>query len=120
MKFASFAHGGKASWGAVHDGAVVDLGHLSPSLKQALAAGKLPATSAGLDAATRIPLADIRWLPVIPDPDKILCVGLNYEKHRVETGRSDVQHPTIFARFANSPSSGRWCLTGWIGRASSR
>ena len=102
MKFASFAYGAKSSWGAVHDGALVDLGHLSPSLKQAIMADALPATPAELDPATRIPVSDIRWLPVIPDPDKILCVGLNYENHRTETGRSEVQHPTIFVRFANS------------------
>ena len=39
---------------------------------------------------------------MIPNPDKIFCVGLNYETHRKETGRSVVSHPTIFARFANT------------------
>jgi 2-keto-4-pentenoate hydratase/2-oxohepta-3-ene-1,7-dioic acid hydratase in catechol pathway len=48
------------------------------------------------------PLASIIWLPVIPNPDKILCIGLNYETHRVETGRSEVENPTVFGRFANS------------------
>ena len=38
---------------------------------------------------------------MIPNPDKILCIGLNYETHRKETGRSEVEHPTIFARYAN-------------------
>ena len=37
-----------------------------------------------------------------PNPDKILCVGLNYETHRKETGRAEVEHPTIFSRYANS------------------
>nr|WP_240989225.1 fumarylacetoacetate hydrolase family protein [Salipiger mangrovisoli] len=48
------------------------------------------------------PLGDVTWLPVLPNPPKILCVGLNYETHRKETGRSEVAHPTIFARYANS------------------
>jgi 2-keto-4-pentenoate hydratase/2-oxohepta-3-ene-1,7-dioic acid hydratase in catechol pathway len=39
---------------------------------------------------------------VIPNPDKILCIGLNYETHRKETGRSEVENPTVFGRFANS------------------
>ena len=56
----------------------------------------------GLRDAKRYPLADIEWLPVIPNPDKILCVGLNYEMHRKETGRAEVDNPTIFTRFANS------------------
>ncbi len=53
-------------------------------------------------SATAIPLSKITWLPVIPNPDKILCVGLNYETHRKETGRSEVEHPTIFPRYFNS------------------
>jgi 2-keto-4-pentenoate hydratase/2-oxohepta-3-ene-1,7-dioic acid hydratase in catechol pathway len=39
---------------------------------------------------------------VIPLPEKIFCVGLNYEMHRKETGRAVVEHPTIFTRFANT------------------
>ena len=53
-------------------------------------------------AAQSFATADLTWLPVIPNPDKILCVGLNYETHRKETGRSEVENPTIFARYANS------------------
>ena len=36
-------------------------------------------------------LSEIKFLPVIPNPDKILCIGLNYETHRKETGRSEVE-----------------------------
>ena len=39
---------------------------------------------------------------MIPNPDKILCIGLNYETHRKETGRTEVENPTVFGRFANS------------------
>ena len=102
MKFASFKHHGTSSWDAVHDGVVFDLGKPSPSLKKAIATGILPATAAGLDPAKRISTSDVWWLPVMGDPDKILCIGLNYEKHRNETGRSEVRHPTIFTRFANT------------------
>ena len=52
--------------------------------------------------AKRYPAAGITWLPVIPNPDKILCIGLNYETHRKETGRTEVENPTVFGRFANS------------------
>uniref|UniRef100_UPI0034D22F9A fumarylacetoacetate hydrolase family protein n=1 Tax=Acinetobacter baumannii TaxID=470 RepID=UPI0034D22F9A len=52
--------------------------------------------------AKRQPLAKIKFLPVIPNPDKILCIGLNYENHRKETGRTEVENPTVFGRFANS------------------
>jgi 2-keto-4-pentenoate hydratase/2-oxohepta-3-ene-1,7-dioic acid hydratase in catechol pathway len=46
--------------------------------------------------------SDITFLPVIPDPEKIMCVGLNYVEHKKETGRPDVDNPTIFTRFADS------------------
>ena len=41
-------------------------------------------------------------MPVIPDPEKIFCIGLNYQEHKKETGRPDVDNPTIFTRFANT------------------
>jgi 2-keto-4-pentenoate hydratase/2-oxohepta-3-ene-1,7-dioic acid hydratase in catechol pathway len=46
--------------------------------------------------------SDITFLPVIPDPEKIMCIGLNYLEHKKETGRPDVDNPTIFTRFADS------------------
>ena len=45
--------------------------------------------------------SDLTLLPVIPDPAKILCIGLNYQKHKEETGRPDVDNPTIFTRFSD-------------------
>ena len=46
--------------------------------------------------------SDVTLLPVIPDPSKLLCIGLNYQKHKIETGRPDADHPTIFTRFSDS------------------
>ena len=42
----------------------------------------------------------MKYLPVITNPDKILCVGINYKAHQEETGRDPTSHPTIFVRFA--------------------
>lgn len=106
MKLASFAVSGRATWGIVEGDEVLDLGALLggrlPDLKAAIAAGALPDLPAEASRAARHALSTITWLPVIPNPDKILCVGLNYETHRTETGRAAVGHPTIFARYANS------------------
>ncbi len=106
MKVASFRHRGEASWGIVEGDVLFDVGAVLrrefPDVKSLLAAGSWAAARAAVSSAPRMPLADIQWLPVIPNPDKILCVGLNYETHRRETGRAEVGHPTIFARFANS------------------
>ena len=106
MKFASFKINGTASWGLVDGGEVVDLGAALrdrlPDLKSAIAANALTEAAKVGARAPRHPLAAIIWLPVIPNPDKILCIGLNYETHRKETGRDEVANPTVFGRFANS------------------
>ena len=106
MKLASFRHAGTTSWGIVLDGAIADvgavLGSQLPDLKAAIAAGALQAAHEAASRAPRLGFDAIAWLPVIPNPDKILCIGLNYEEHRKETGRAVVGNPTIFTRFANS------------------
>jgi 2-keto-4-pentenoate hydratase/2-oxohepta-3-ene-1,7-dioic acid hydratase in catechol pathway len=45
---------------------------------------------------------EIHFLPVVPDPGKILCVGLNYDSHRKEAGREQADHPAIFIRYADT------------------
>jgi 2-keto-4-pentenoate hydratase/2-oxohepta-3-ene-1,7-dioic acid hydratase in catechol pathway len=102
MKFASFRQGDRVSWGLVEGDRVADLGSVYPDLKSAIAAGGLEKAASSAAAAPRVALADIVFLPVIPNPDKILCIGLNYEEHRKETGRTEVENPTVFGRFANS------------------
>ena len=47
-------------------------------------------------------LDEITFEPVIPDPDKVLCVGVNYHAHREETGRAESAYPTLFTRLANT------------------
>jgi len=45
---------------------------------------------------------EITFEPVIHNPSKILCIGLNYEDHRIETARPPSKHPTVFTRFADT------------------
>jgi 2-keto-4-pentenoate hydratase/2-oxohepta-3-ene-1,7-dioic acid hydratase in catechol pathway len=74
-----------------------------PTLRSALVAGtleKLGASAQGQpDTCT---LAQIQYLPVITDPGKIICIGHNYEEHRVETERDKTENPTVFLRVADS------------------
>jgi len=49
-----------------------------------------------------IPLADVTLLPPIPNPGKILCIGLNYMAHILETGRARPEKPSIFTRYPDS------------------
>jgi 2-keto-4-pentenoate hydratase/2-oxohepta-3-ene-1,7-dioic acid hydratase in catechol pathway len=48
------------------------------------------------------PLAAVKLLPPIPDPDKIVCIGLNYGKHAAEGGFEPPTAPTIFAKYRNA------------------
>ena len=48
------------------------------------------------------PLAGLQWLPPVPNPRKILCVGLNYGRHVLEAGRELPAHPSLFIRYADS------------------
>jgi 2-keto-4-pentenoate hydratase/2-oxohepta-3-ene-1,7-dioic acid hydratase in catechol pathway len=106
MKLATFRISGSTTWGIIEDEEAIDVGSVLrdrlSDLKSAVAAGALPGLGAQATQAPRYPLSAIEWLPVIPNPDKILCIGLNYEMHRKETGRAEVENPTIFARYANS------------------
>ena len=106
MKLASFQIGNSKTWGAIDGEEALDIGAVLgdryPDLKSVIAADALSAVRGAADKAKRTPVVDIIWLPVIPNPDKILCIGLNYEMHRKETGRAEVDNPTVFGRFANS------------------
>jgi acylpyruvate hydrolase len=47
-------------------------------------------------------LTDLEYAPLVPAPSKIVCVGLNYRDHILEMGRELPEHPTLFAKFADS------------------
>ena len=50
----------------------------------------------GAHAEALVPVADVRWLPVVPKPQKLLAIGLNYAAHAEETGRQPPEFPTVF------------------------
>jgi len=107
MKLASYLVRGSESYGAVSEGGLIDLrsrlGEKFPTLKSLIAAGQLDQARAQLKS--RKPdyrLEEVTFLPVIPDAEKIFCVGLNYHSHREETGRPETDYPTMFTRYANT------------------
>ena len=100
MRLMSFKAGGAASWGVVDGDAVVDCGSRAPSLRAALPG--LPGLLADTAGLPRHPLASVTFLPPVPDPDKIICIGLNYLSHIKEGGRPVPEKPTVFTRWANS------------------
>ena len=107
MKLISFEYQGRASYGAVVGDSVVNLlpvlGDKAPDLKSLIAVDLLGAAA---QAAARerptLRLSDVTLLPVIPNPDKIVCVGLNYGEHVRETGRQITEKPALFLRVPGS------------------
>jgi 2-keto-4-pentenoate hydratase/2-oxohepta-3-ene-1,7-dioic acid hydratase in catechol pathway len=104
MKFLSYSFQGRASWGLATDTGVVSLSSASyPTLRSALVAGVLEKLGAAAQGqADTCTLMQITYLPVITDPGKIICIGHNYEEHRIETERDKTENPTVFLRVAES------------------
>ncbi|WP_298195743.1 fumarylacetoacetate hydrolase family protein, partial [Novosphingobium sp.] len=90
---------GTVSFGRLVGQTVHDLGAPGASawLKDALA-GDLSA----LTVTATHDRAAVTLLPVVPNPGKILCIGLNYATHVAETGREQKEHPAVFTRWADT------------------
>jgi 2-keto-4-pentenoate hydratase/2-oxohepta-3-ene-1,7-dioic acid hydratase in catechol pathway len=83
--------------GVLRDGGVVDVGD---SVRSLLAEGDL-SSPVHLEAAA-IPLDEVELVAPVPDPDKIICIGLNYRSHAAEAGIEPPSVPTFFAKFRNA------------------
>ena len=106
MKLATFKTAQGASYGVVTGKGIVDLrrylGNQYADLKALIADQGISKAQAFLSETPDYQASDITWLPVIPNPGKIICVGLNYQDHVVETGRDNTEQPAIFLRLAES------------------
>ena len=107
MKLSSYRLNNKDSYGVVVGDGIVDLGKRLPyaDLRALLEADGL---SKAADLAKEKPdakVADVTFLPLIANPGKIICVGLNYKAHREETGRKPTDNPALFVRFPDSQTA---------------
>lgn len=105
MKLASFVHQGIRSYGIVKADGVINLGQRLGDrygdLKSLLAADALSEAQQLSGEATDLCFDDLNFLPVIENPGKILCVGMNYAEKRKEFDQHNPA-PTLFVRFADS------------------
>ncbi|MCZ6838044.1 MAG: fumarylacetoacetate hydrolase family protein [Alphaproteobacteria bacterium] len=106
MKIISFRDSNGESFGVVDDdGGIVDVGRKGPypSLRAALAAEGLDEVAAlAAGAAPDTTMDAVTLLPVIPDPDKIVCAGMNYKDHVEEFDREMPENVTLFVRLTNT------------------
>jgi 2-keto-4-pentenoate hydratase/2-oxohepta-3-ene-1,7-dioic acid hydratase in catechol pathway len=107
VKLLSFEHNGKATFGVLKGTLILDLApfasEVGRTLQEAIAMDSFAAIARIAEtAAATVAFTEISFLPVIPEPRKILCVGINYASHVKETGRDMPKHPMFFTRFADS------------------
>jgi len=109
MRFLTFETGGKARPGILTTGdVVVDLSaagfHSLLELIEEGAAGRAGAKEFAATAPNehQYPLSSVKLSAPIPRPRKLICVGLNYRDHAIETGATIPDVPTIFNKFATA------------------
>jgi 2-keto-4-pentenoate hydratase/2-oxohepta-3-ene-1,7-dioic acid hydratase in catechol pathway len=109
MRLVSYDAGDGARAGVLEGERVVDAWALlgephRGGLRELLAAGRIDELRGRLgdSGAPGHPLAAVTLLPPIPDPDKIVCIGLNYGKHAAEGGMEVPDSPTIFGKYRNA------------------
>ena len=105
MKIASFKVDGRTSYGVV-DGKMLrqpgdEFRSRFADLRAVIAADSLAELEADVDGES-LNISDVQFLPVVPNPDKILCVGVNYRPHIEEMGRKIPDYPVVFVRFPGS------------------
>jgi 2-keto-4-pentenoate hydratase/2-oxohepta-3-ene-1,7-dioic acid hydratase in catechol pathway len=108
-RFATYSIEGSVRYGAVVDGGIADLsGHFAkqyPTLREVIAAGALPKLAERVAGrAPDQPLDAITWLPPIPAPEKIICIGVNYPDRNAEykDGQEAPKYPSMFMRTPRS------------------
>lgn len=111
MKLVTYRSGDTTRVGVVDGTSVIDLNRVKPDvpadIRTALQAG-IDLVAAARDAAARATDADrialdtITYAPLIPEPGKTICLGLNYYDHAAESGRDKPEYPWFFLRSATS------------------
>jgi 2-keto-4-pentenoate hydratase/2-oxohepta-3-ene-1,7-dioic acid hydratase in catechol pathway len=110
MKLLSYRYQGRSSYGVLAGDGVIDVAPIAAeagaTLREALDRGSLGRIGewAGTQRPT-VRLDGVTFLPAVPDPRKIFCVGINYRSHVEEAGREIPAHPMIFTRFADSQAA---------------
>jgi len=106
MRFASFRSGEISGYGTVKDGVIravpKEFRTVYPDLKSVIAAEKLAEAAEVAASGEPLDTNTIRFEPVIPNPGKILGIGMNYLAHIKEMGREPPKYPALFVRFPDS------------------
>lgn len=104
MKLVTFEVNREQKFGIYTEQGIVDLSAKTglDGIKSALEQNKFESLSSYANDVADYQLDEVTLLPVVPNPSKIFCAGVNYDEHRLETKRDHTEYPTIFLRVAKS------------------
>lgn len=109
MKFTTYLRNATPRLALVDGSDLIDLNdanrQVPADMRAALKAGvdlNAAARGALADKAPRIALSSVKLAPLVPEPGKIVCLGLNYYDHAKEGGRDKPDYPWFFFRAASS------------------
>jgi acylpyruvate hydrolase len=71
----------------------------APDVGALLAADGGPSAVPAAPGFAPVLVAEADFAPLVPNPSKVICVGLNYRTHILESGRELPEYPTLFAKF---------------------
>jgi len=101
MKFVSYRHQGRSSFGAVAGDRIVDLGGSHPDLGAAIAAVGIDSLRRAAEGnAGTVALSDVEYLPVLPNPGRFVCAGYNYRSRASE--QAPGEFPSLFLKHASA------------------
>jgi 2-keto-4-pentenoate hydratase/2-oxohepta-3-ene-1,7-dioic acid hydratase in catechol pathway len=105
MRVVTYSSDRGARAGLLRDDSVVDVwdvvGGDGSTVRDLLRSDRL-AEATDISGGDQVPLEEVELLPPVPDPEKIVCIGLNYRAHAAEAGIEPPEAPTFFAKFRNA------------------
>ena len=108
MKFLSFKQNGTSSFGAINNQDIIDLGAVNPDLvdlRDAIRKDRLNELAEQTQTLQpSLNIEEIEFLPTIPNPEKIICIGVNYADRNAEykDGTKPPKYPSVFMRTRES------------------
>jgi 2-keto-4-pentenoate hydratase/2-oxohepta-3-ene-1,7-dioic acid hydratase in catechol pathway len=106
MRLVTYRRDGESGAGVLTEDGLIDaaraLGAGAIGVRDLIASGRLGDLRESLGGADAAPAEGSELLPPLPDPDKIVCIGLNYRSHAAEAGIDPPEQPTFFAKFRNA------------------
>jgi 2-keto-4-pentenoate hydratase/2-oxohepta-3-ene-1,7-dioic acid hydratase in catechol pathway len=106
MRLVTYRKDAETRAGVLTDDGVIDaaraLGAGAIGVRGLIAKSRVEELRESLAGADAEPVEGAELLPPLPDPDKIVCIGLNYRSHAAEAGVDPPEQPTFFAKFRNA------------------